>query len=114
MRGIFCTVKRLPNLFVERNHTDHDVPGPIRGIYGPAFRSIATKSDVELGLRENDYVFGDLKVGTVNLGVGWRHAWVCPPLTPRERERVLNESCRLHMYICTMLFCCSHRLPNAN
>eukprot|EP00903_Cladosiphon_okamuranus_P015962 g14744.t1 len=34
-----------------------------RGIYGPAFQSIATKSGVELGLRENDYVFGDLKFG---------------------------------------------------
>ncbi len=33
-----------------------------RGIYGPAFKSIATKSGVQLGLRENDYVFGDLKV----------------------------------------------------
>ncbi|CAM9991783.1 unnamed protein product [Pylaiella littoralis] len=33
------------------------------GIYGPAFRSVATKSDVQLGLRENDYVFGDLKFG---------------------------------------------------
>lgn len=33
-----------------------------RGIYGPAFQSVATKSAVELGLRENDYVFGDLKV----------------------------------------------------
>lgn len=35
---------------------------PASGIYGPAFRSIVTKSDVQLGLRENDYVFGDLKV----------------------------------------------------
>lgn len=34
-----------------------------RGIYGPAFRSVVTKPELELGLRENDYVFGDLKVG---------------------------------------------------
>lgn len=33
-----------------------------RGIYEPAFRRLVTKSDAELGLRENDYVFGDLKV----------------------------------------------------
>ncbi|CAM9579254.1 unnamed protein product, partial [Hapterophycus canaliculatus] len=34
-----------------------------KGIYGPAFASVAAKPGVELGLRENDYVFGDLKVG---------------------------------------------------
>lgn len=35
-----------------------------RGVYGPAFRSVATDPGIELGLRENDYVFGDLKVRT--------------------------------------------------
>eukprot|EP00904_Undaria_pinnatifida_P009304 jgi/Undpi1/5503/HiC_scaffold_2.g00782.m1 len=34
-----------------------------KGIYGPAFRSVVTDSGIELGLRENDYVFGDLKFG---------------------------------------------------
>ncbi|CAM9162391.1 unnamed protein product [Ectocarpus sp. 12 AP-2014] len=34
-----------------------------KGIYGPAFRSVVTKPELELGLRENDYVFGDLKFG---------------------------------------------------
>ncbi|CAM9402569.1 unnamed protein product [Discosporangium mesarthrocarpum] len=32
-------------------------------IYGPAFKSLAPRPGTELGLRENDYVFGDLKFG---------------------------------------------------
>lgn len=43
-----------------------DPPSPSRGIYGPAFQSIATKSGGQMGLRENDYVFGDLKVGMLD------------------------------------------------
>ncbi|CAN0340573.1 unnamed protein product [Ascophyllum nodosum] len=34
------------------------------GIYGPAFENVVkTKPDTRLGLRENDYVFGNLKFG---------------------------------------------------
>lgn len=32
-------------------------------LYGPAFKGILKKTEVELGLRENDYVFDNLKFG---------------------------------------------------
>ena len=59
---------------------------PSRGIYGPAFKSIATKSGVQLGLRENDYVFGDLKVKEARAPPDRRAAGSGRVFVPRARS----------------------------